>query len=123
MYKLLKTNQIIEFVCYKRELVITEFVITEFDCTLLPYVSNLLNLGKDARKYFSQFLLYSPVCGYFISLFGFLLYCPVCSYFIALFVFYFMSPLLKPDDPILMKTKVHRITYLCSPKAFKNYKQ
>jgi hypothetical protein len=86
-------------------------------------VSNLIHLGKDARKYFCQFLLYSPVCGYFISLFGFLLYCPVCSYFIALFVFYFMSPLLKPVDPILMKTKVQRITYHCSPKAFKNYKQ
>jgi hypothetical protein len=55
-------------------------------------VSNLLHLGKDAKKYLYQFLLYCPVCGYFISLFGFLLYIPVCSYFIALFVFLLYVP-------------------------------
>jgi hypothetical protein len=36
-------------------------------------VSNLIHLGKDARKYFCQFLLYSPVCGYFISVWIFTL--------------------------------------------------
>jgi hypothetical protein len=68
---------------------------------------------------------------YFIALFVATLFPCLDFYFIALFVatllpclcFYFMSPLLKPVDLILMKTKVQRITYHCSPKAFKNYKQ
>jgi hypothetical protein len=60
---------------------------------------------------------------YFIALFVATLFPCLDFYFIALFVFYFMSPLLKPVDPILMKTKVQRITYHCSPKGFKNYKQ
>jgi hypothetical protein len=58
----------------------------------MPSVSNLLHLGKDAKKYCYQFLHYCPVCGYFISLFGFLLYIPVCSYFIALFLFLLYVP-------------------------------
>jgi hypothetical protein len=33
MNKLLKTNQTLTFVRYKREFVITEFVLTEFDCS------------------------------------------------------------------------------------------
>jgi hypothetical protein len=68
---------------------------------------------------------------YFIALFVTTLLPCLDFYFIALFVatllpclcFYFMSPLLKPVDLILMKTKVQRITYHCSPKDFKNYKQ
>ena len=34
MYKVLKSNQRLKFVRYKREFVITEFVITEFDCII-----------------------------------------------------------------------------------------
>jgi hypothetical protein len=53
--------------------------------TLLPSVSSLLHLGKDARKYLFQFLLYCPVCSYFIALFVFLPYVPTfetsCSNF------------------------------------------
>ena len=85
---------------------------------MLPSVSNLIHLGKEARKYFCQFLLYSPVCGYFISLFGFLLYIPVCSYFIALFVFLLYVPTFQTSWSNFNESKSAKDYIPLFPKCF-----